>query len=58
MTVILEHNSITRSAIQAVCHGVEIVVEQPGVHVESHGGAGMSEHPLDTLDVGTFAHCE
>lgn len=34
---------------------VEVVVEEVGVRVEGHRGAGMAEHPLHGLDVGACA---
>ena len=40
------------SRVEALGHGVEVVVEQAGVHVESHRCIGVTEHPLHRLDRG------
>lgn len=32
--------------------GVEVVIEEVGVRVESHGSGGVTEHPLHRLHVG------
>src|SRR5664279_1113825 len=38
------------SLVQTIRHGVQIGVEQIGVDVERHGGAGMPEDALHSLD--------
>ena len=37
--------------IHAVSEGAEVVVEEPGVDAEGHRCGGVTEHPLDRLDV-------
>jgi hypothetical protein len=48
---------IVRS-VHALGESAKVVVEEPGVDVEGHGGGGMTEHPLDGFDVRAAGHQE
>jgi hypothetical protein len=42
--------------VHACRERAEVVVEEPGVDVEGHRGRGVTEHPLDRLDVRAAGH--
>lgn len=44
--------------IQRDCDSVQIVVEQVSIRVESHRSGGVTQHPLNSLDVCTGRDCE
>src|ERR671932_843148 len=42
--------------VHAFRERAEVVVEEPGVDVEGHRRGGVTEHPLDRLDVRAAGH--
>ena len=42
--------------VHALRERAEVVVEEPGVDVEGHRCGGVTEHPLDRLDVRATGH--
>ena len=46
------HNRLRTNRIEALRNGVEVVLEQVRVGVESHCCAGVAEHAFECLSVG------
>src|SRR5450759_1095850 len=44
--------------VECLRYRVEIVPEEPGVHVKCHRRGGVAQHELDSLDVGPGGDCQ
>jgi hypothetical protein len=52
------HNFWSAEATQCVSNGVQVIVEEIGVDVESHRRGGVAEHALHCFDVRSGRYCE